>query len=339
MSHTQKKTVNWEFTPYPDRDKVSPLYAPVCLRVASLPRQYRTEQNVIDLIEEYLFLGKVCNVKISSHVAQNGTVFYSAVVELNSWNYTDNVSALLAHCKSSPNSTDYDFDQRVNIAFGDRGWFHMNWDNGKPMEHLTVHLVAQGSSIAFPKDSLKLVKTEWTSLHIPVLPEGLGIRQANGDIEYITEHNLKSFIEGKLRLGKIRRIDYIRREQDDAALPGKAVFIHFDEWHDTKNAKYLRSKLNEAGFFRQKGYFDGSEMRPFEIYDPEIDGMKPAYFVFKINHRPIPEVDENELNVHQLAALVAKLSLENADLVFKNTKLVAENTELKSNVEAPMNAV
>ena len=342
MSHNQKKTINWEFTPYSDRDKVSPLYAPVGLRIASLPRQYRTEQSVIDLIEEYLFIGRVCNVKISNHVAQNGTVFYSAIAELNSWNYTDNVSALLAR-QTSSNSDDYDFDQRVNIEFGQRNWFQMSWDNGKPMDYLTVHLVAQGSSVTIPKTQIELSKDEWTSLHIPVIPEGLGIRQANGDLEYITENNLKAFIEGKLRLGKVRRVDIVRREQDDSAIPGKAAFIHFDEWYDTKNAKFLRSKLNEGGFFRQKGYFDGSEMRPFELYDRETDSMKPAYFVFKINHRPIPEVDESELNVHQLAALVAKLSLEIDALGVKNAALIVENDELKNaaaaNVESPMNAI
>ena len=336
MSHNQKKTINWEFTPYSDRDKVSPLYAPIGLRIASLPRQYRTEQGVVDLVEEYMFLGRVCNVKISSHIAQNGTAFYSAIVELNSWNYTDNVSNLLAQCQTSSNSPEYLFDQRVNIAFGQRNWFQMSWDNGKPMDYLTVHLVAAGSSVTIPTTPIELGEDEWTSLHIPVLPEGLGVRQTNGDLEYITENNLKAFVEGKLRLGKVRRIDIVRREQDDSAIPGKAAFIHFDEWYDTKNAKFLRSKLNEGGFFRQKGYFDGSEMRSFELYDRETDSMKPAYFVFKINHRPIPEVDESELNVHQLSALVNRLSLENA-------ALIAENTELKNaasaNVEAPMNAI
>jgi len=336
-SQNYKISVAWDFVPLDQRDAVLPMYPLAGLRIASLPRQYRTEQGVIDLVEEYLFLGKVCAVKISRHVSQNGTVFFSAIVEMNSWNATANVHELLQACKDIDvanmahmginvrGDPEFDFDQRVDLDFSQHAWFPMSWDNGKSMSHLTVHLIAVGSGVPTPSPELELKSGEWTSLHIPILPTGLGVRLKNGDFEYVNESSLKTFVEDKLRLGKVRRIDFVRRDDIPAETPIKAAFIHFDYWYDNKNAKYLRAKLNKHGNFRQKGFFDGSEVRPFEMYDAESGEEKPAYFVFKINHRPIPEVDEATVNVHQLSAVVDRLSAENA-------KLAAEVQALREQV-------
>ena len=81
----------------------------------------------------------------------------------------------------------------------------------------------------------------------------------------------------------------------------KSAFIHFDYWYNNNNAKFLRDKLNTSGQFKQKGFYDGSNTHRFMVRNDNGDKV-PGYFVFKINHKPIPEVEETELNMSQLVA-------------------------------------
>ena len=59
----------------------------------------------------------------------------------------------------------------------------------------------------------------------------------------------------------------------------------------------------------------------------------PGYFVFKINHKPIPDVAETELNMSQLVAankVLEEKMTEKDELI---AKLTAELNELRGKTE------
>jgi hypothetical protein len=149
---------------------------------------------------------------------------------------------------------------------------------------------------AAPK--MQIPEGEWTSLYIPFLPEGL-ILDGIG----FTHEDLQSFIENKARIGKVRRIDFVDRDdlvKEEGEVPLKAAFIHMQYWCDNKNSQYLRSLLNTQGNYRQRGYFNGKQYVNFVSFTG-----KDMYFSLKINHKPIPDAD-GTLNIHQLAAIKTK---------------------------------
>ena len=291
-----------------------PVYPPVGLRIVTLPKEFRTEEEVMDLVEKHLGVGAVAAVKIASHSAGNsGARFFSATVDLNSWNDGGGARALLNICVDPYNGGKFDTKLRVDIDLD----IPISWDNGKPMSHLTVHLVDAGSSAVVPGDRqpnmfrpLELAEGEWSSLHIPILPGEMYMPLETGGYTMVGERTLANIIETKLQLGKVKRIDFVTRDDLPAQPPIKAAFVHFDYWFDNKNAKFLRNRLNQDGNFRQKGVFDRGQMWNFEVYDQTSNSYRPAYFVFKINHRPIPDAEASGLNIHQLAAAKARLESE-----------------------------
>ena len=138
------------------------------------------------------------------------------------------------------------------------------------------------------------------------------------------------FIERDMNLGKVSRVDFVDRNDTNETLSGKSAYIHFKYWHKNHNVEYLRNKLNENGTFRQRGYYDGVKLRSF--YSRDANGDKSTgYLLFKVNHKPIPEVSI-ELNVHQLAA--ANEFLENElkqrdELIAELEKQIEELTKNK----------
>jgi hypothetical protein len=272
-------------------------------RISPLPREFRTEEAVIGLIENSLSWGQIKTVKIISNTAQNGAIYSSAIVHMQNWSNT--ASRVLEDATAIG---------RHSVSFASDSGLTHSWDNGKPMSHITFKFFAENSvnethepQVIYTR-ALSLADGEWSSLHIPIIPTGLGVKLKNGWVEYVNEHSMKTFIEERLRIGKVKRIDFVERDDIDVNPHVKAAFIHFDYWFDNKNVAFLRNRLNSEGRFRQKGFYDGTEMRNFFV-ESSAGGETPteAYFVFKINHRPIPDADDCGLNIHQLAAIKTKL--------------------------------
>jgi hypothetical protein len=272
----------------------------VDIRFITLPREFRTEELVKLLVEERLYLGKANAVNLTSHISSTGVKFYSAVVSMERWNNTTNTINLFEKYYSKDDSPR---QIRVDIKVSHLCSFPMSWDNGKEMNHLTVQLI---NNTMQEKAELELKPDEWTSLHIPILPNGLSVELKSGWFEYVNENTLKRFIEERLRVGKVKRIDFVERDDLTFSPPVKAAFIHFDSWNDNKGARFLRDKLNTEGNFRQKGFFDGTTLRKFMVQQSSGE-PQDAFFVFKINHRPIPDADTCGLNIHQLLAIKTKL--------------------------------
>jgi hypothetical protein len=95
----------------------------------------------------------------------------------------------------------------------------------------------------------------------------------------------------------------------------------------------LREKLDESGNFKQKGYYDGFNKQRFVVQNGQ--DIQDAYFNIKINHKPIPEVDEAscELNIHQLVAANKRLREE---VALQETKL-AEQEKILAEQEVKIN--
>jgi hypothetical protein len=162
-------------------------------------------------------------------------------------------------------------------------------------------------------NQLPLNDGEWTSIYIPVLSDKLLLMNHNDLVHKFQPKYLRDFLEKILRIGKIRRIDFVDRDIPNSSTPVKAAFVHFEYWYDTTTARNLRNKLDTYGQFRQKGYIYKGKRCSFYLQN-DTQEPKAAFFDIRINHKPIQE-SECDRNVHQLYA--ENLLLEK-ELVEKN---------------------
>ena len=149
-------------------------------------------------------------------------------------------------------------------------------------------------------EQMKLDENEWTSLYIPVIPDNLLLQNHYDRVHKFYPKYLHGFIEKVLRIGKIRRIDFVDRQIQNSPMPVKAAFVHFEYWYNSVQSRNLREKLDTYGQFRQKGYTYKGKRCSFLIPQPD-QSVKFGYFDIRINHTPISEV-ECDRNVHQLYA-------------------------------------
>jgi len=149
-------------------------------------------------------------------------------------------------------------------------------------------------------NQLSLNAGEWTSMYIPVLSDKLLLMNHHDIVHKFQPKYLRDFLEKIIRIGKIRRIDFVDRDIPNSSTPVKAAFVHFEYWYDTTTARNLRNKLETYGQFRQKGYIYKGKRCSFYLQN-DTQESKPAFFDIRINHKPIQEA-ECDRNVHQLYA-------------------------------------
>ena len=166
-------------------------------------------------------------------------------------------------------------------------------------------------------EQMELGEDEWTSLYIPVIPDNLLLQNHYDRVHKFYPKYLHGFIEKVLRIGKIRRIDFVDRQIQNSPMPVKAAFVHFEYWYNSVQSRNLREKLNTYGQFRQKGYTYKGRRCSFLTPHPD-QTYRFGYFDFRINHTPIREI-ECDRNVHQLYAenliLEKELGKANATIV------------------------
>ena len=186
-------------------------------------------------------------------------------------------------------------------------------------------------------DILKLNDDEWKSVYIPVIPNNLYLTNAlnTSTSSRFQAKYLKSFIENNLQLGSVKRIDFVDRSIENSDVPVKSAYIHFNHWFDSKNAKTLRYNLNTHGKHRQNGYFAGDGIGS-KFYSVLGDGTYGSgYFMFKINHKPIEEVDY-DVNIPQLVAAnrILEQKVKEKDVIFQRIKniLDAPGDDLKAQI-------
>lgn len=309
------------------------------LQLVSLPIEYNDNDGVIDLFENKLNVGKVASVRIIERKNYNQrlrsqVVTKTAFIDMDSINNTQAVRDLQSFLNNKDNIM---ISPSVTVVTE----FPIHWDNGDNMTHLSIRTAKEGSgkptvsqsnvSVRDP-DTMELSDEDWKSVYIPILPSNMYVNNPiDNSYHTFQPRNLKSLLENELRLGKVQRIDFIDRELEDGQIV-KSAFIHFECWYNNNNAKFLRDKLNTTGQFKQKGFYDGSNTHRFMVRNDNGDKV-PGYFVFKINYKPIPEVEETELNMSQLVAANKVLEEKMAERDELIEKLQAELAELRGNTE------
>ena len=186
-------------------------------------------------------------------------------------------------------------------------------------------------------NKLELEDSEWKSLYIPAVMNGLilsnPIDRKNNRFH---AKYLKSFIENNLCIGKVKRIDFVQRQMESSNLPVTSAYIHFEYWFDSDFVKDLRNVLASQDRYKVTGFVTKERNWRFSLY--KNGAYSPGCLFFKINHKPIEEVDY-EVNIHQLKATTTILEnkLKEKDLLIKMLLdfKTSVNTQLQDNVDNP----
>ena len=178
---------------------------------------------------------------------------------------------------------------------------------------------------------MALMPTDWNSLYIPNIIDGLTVSPANRkwtlanisnmDFEKrssFQKEDLKEFIEDKLCLGRVRRIDFVEKVVHSSVGDKieTSAFVYFDWWCYNTFALQLRKSLDSCGVYRRHSYYvsskgtnDHSQCFGFHTLNPPMQ----RFLMFMINRNPTPDAD-TKLNIHQLAAAKTFLEKHNKDL-------------------------
>ena len=315
-------------TPFP--------HPPLCVQIVALPSGYTTPEAVANLLMRTLALGEPRDIRIIEKKNYNlklkaNILTHTALVEFNHWYNTHSAhslyNAILGNMEDGEVAVARAPSVRVTVANT-----HFQWENGDPMTHLSIReatMPAESKAVpdtgAAPR--LTMTDADWNSLYIPLIPNSMSLLHPDGTTRAFQPKHLGSFIENDLQLGKISRIDFIDRKIDNVGTV-KAVFIHFEYWNDNAAVASLRHTLNTQEHARQTGYYDGRNFHKFLVRNENGDKV-PGYFAFKINHKPIPEVDETELNMAQLVAANKVLTEKMAERDAEIRRLTEELTALR----------
>lgn len=276
------------------------------LRIVSLPYGYNTDDQVRDLIENVLQIGKTTSVKVQQR-RFNNAFYYSAFINFDYW-YDSKVSCELQLLIEENLVLDSDEDgeltnsKNFNLSLPE---FYFTWANGQPMNHISFKLLNDKpieTPINYPETNVErpLSESDWKSLYIPIIPDDLVA--FNGTVmSVITSDQLIDIIQNQLRIGEVNRIDYVVSEPTDGKEPVKSAYVHFKSWYDNAEVENLRNELNTKGSKRYYSFGVRPSQYTFKSYDEKKEMYVNRYLVFKINHKPLQEAPEG-LNVHQLHA-------------------------------------
>jgi hypothetical protein len=330
------------------------------IRIVCLPKGYETKESVYELVETIFGLGQPSCIRIQEFICSSPVqpTYYSAFVYFVNFYKTNIAESITQSIQGLPLNTTL----KVFPSFTEFYWnngkkmLHLSFQRIKPMETQTIMMSEpmMMTTETNPPVILPLEESDWSGLHIPIITNDMCI-----DGKRFLPTDFEDFIENKLQIGKVRRIDYV--ERDDivktadgriehinkgdiipGSIPVTAIFIHMKYWYDTLGAHTIRNNLVENGQFRLSGYWN-KETNTTHYFKNIFDEYKKPYFVLKINHRPIPDAD-GKLNIHQLAAIKTKLEKEIEELKATSQKavqdlyslleeVVEENKDLRSKLQ------
>lgn len=162
-------------------------------------------------------------------------------------------------------------------------------------------------------NALPVNETEWMSLYLKVLPVDLTF---NG-VEINSAESLTHLIEYGLCLGKVERIDFSKRVNQDGST-NTSAYIHMFMWDDVYG-KSCRDAIDEEGSVKFMGVIDehGNQI-PF--MGKWYNGVtKKRFLTFKKNINPISASSNEEMNKDQLLEKCKKLE--------KTSEIYRENVE------------
>jgi hypothetical protein len=292
------------------------------IRIVSLPMEFQTQDGVIDLVENVLQLGSVASVSLTENYTAVQVRYLSATVDLSSQG--DSVNA--CHVFST---LEDDGSKSVQIECD----VPIHWNNGKPMGYVSIRRANLVST--FGRGDAPIMPLEvdsWMSIYIPVIPNDLSI-SSGSTVASFKLGDLQSLIENKLRLGKVKRVDFVSRPHSMEHCEVQSAFVHFESWYDLPYAAKVRDAMNASGSYRQKGYLDKDGFVAFVA--PTEEGTVGRFLTFKINHKPIPDV-KPEMNIEQLAAANAQMAKALEDKAARIAELEAQLSHEEGEVNGPM---
>jgi hypothetical protein len=304
------------------------------LKITALPSEYNNKEKVVELCEEVLRLGKV---DLTTMVVNSSKPRYNARLSKEvATNYA------MVHIKEAPSTT---CCLQMNESFASESSVdvmtehQLHWPNGDVMTHLSIKKLANNfeefqekknvnrTTIATKStEPLELSDNDWKSLYVSNIPNMLGVECGENTFMRIHPKDIEMIIESNLMLGKVSRVDYVKRENESGNYVNDA-FVHFHHWYNNNEAKEFRKELDGGNpSVKVSGYHIGSTRRNLVVFQNN-GTKKSAYINFKINHKPIEEVDDTDLNVHQL---VAANKFLNEELESKNALIEKLEKELES---------
>lgn len=313
-------------------------HAPLCLQIVVLPAGYDTTETVAQLVMHDLGLGEPRNIRIIEKKNYNqrmktNVTTRTAIVEFVVWYNTQSMHSLYYALVGNLEDGEVPASSSSSIRLVTDNALNFQWENGDPMTHLSFRegtMPPEPSVVADNAATPRLILAEgdWNSLYIPLIPNSMSLFQPDGSVRSFQPKHLQPFIENDLQLGKISRIDFIDRKIDNVGVV-KAVFVHFEYWNDNAAVASLRNTLNTQDHARQTGYYDGRQFNKFLVRNENGDRV-PGYFAFKINHKPIPEVAETELNMSQLVAANKVLTEKMAERDAEISRLTEELNAIRA---------
>lgn len=302
------------------------------LKITALPLEYNNKEKVIDLCENVLKLGKIDNESV---VVNTSKPRYNARLSKEvATNYA------MVHVSQAPSTTcclqmNESFYSDSSVDVMTEVQFH--WPNGDVMTHLSIKKLANNfdeltqhkntnkTIISRSAEPLELPDEAWKSLYVSNIPNMLAVECGENTFMRVHPKDIETIIESNLMLGKVSRVDYVKREIDSGTFVNDA-FVHFQHWYDNDEAKEFRNELNKGTTsMKVSGYQIGSTRRNLVVFQNN-GTKKSAYLNFKINHKPIEEVDETDQNIHQL---VAANKFLNEELENKNATIEKLEKELE----------
>ena len=305
------------------------------LKITALPIEFNDKDKVISLCRDILKLGEITlddvmvnhskpryNARLCKEISTN----YALVTLHNAVSTT--ACLQMKEALSSDNSVDIIIKELLH------------WPNGDVMTHLSFKKIADKmEDITEQNKNQKIVPTksceplvleegEWSSLYVSNIPNMLGVECGDNTFMRVHPRDIEMIVESNLMLGKVDRVDYVKREAENGVFVNDA-FIHFQHWYDNDDARDFRRQLNDGNnSVKVNGYNIGSMRRNLVVF--QNNGMKKsAYLNFKINFKPIDDASDTDMNIHQL---VAANKFLNEELESKNNiieKLEKELAEMK----------
>jgi len=177
------------------------------------------------------------------------------------------------------------------------------------------------ASTFFETQPLVIGENEWTSLYIPVIPPDLVIVNTGVGVRIDNENTMKWFIEQRLQLGSVSRVDFYKRKSEGGVL---SAFVHFNHWY--QQSAQLRENINTNGEFR----LALDDMRSIH------NEYSHRFITLKENKTPIPAVIEVPKNISQIVHDNSVMEQRIAELEAKNAQLTQRVSELEEELYSDM---
>lgn len=301
------------------------------LKITALPLEFNDKEKVMSLCRDVLKLGEITTDDVVVH--QSKPRYNARLCKEIATNYAlVSVHNALSTTACLQMKEAFSFESSVDIIIKDL----LHWPNGDVMTHLSFKKIAnkmediaeqnKNQKVMPTKSSkpLELEEGEWSSLYVSNIPNMLGVECGDNTFMRVHPRDIEMIVESNLMLGKVDRVDYVKRETDTGVFVNDA-FVHFQYWYDNDEAKEFRRQMNDGNHsIKVNGYHIGSTRRNLVVF--QNNGMKKsAYLNFKINHKPIEDAGETDMNIHQL---VAANKFLNEELESKNAIIEKLEKEL-----------